>query len=64
MNLAVILGNSTVRTTLMNFARSIIYTTAPSFINIAAIRAAYNLLKTGATQEVSFYTTRVQLELS
>jgi 8-amino-7-oxononanoate synthase len=54
MNLAVILGNSTVRTTLMNFARSIIYTTAPSFVNIAAIRAAYNLLKTGATQEVSF----------
>lgn len=32
----------------MNFARSVIYTTAPSFPTVAAIRAGYNLLKTGA----------------
>lgn len=49
---AVILGNSTVRSVLMNFARSVIYTTAPSFPTVAGIRAAYNLLRTGATQKV------------
>ncbi|KAL8750604.1 MAG: hypothetical protein Q9199_006964 [Rusavskia elegans] len=50
---AVILGNSTVRNSLMNFARSVIYTTAPSFPLVAGIRAGYDLLKTGATQKVS-----------
>ncbi|KAI4271508.1 MAG: hypothetical protein L6R38_006863 [Xanthoria sp. 2 TBL-2021] len=49
---AVILGNSTVRNSLMNFARSVIYTTAPSFPIVAGIRAGYGLLKTGATQKL------------
>ncbi|KAI4262740.1 MAG: hypothetical protein L6R42_002089 [Xanthoria sp. 1 TBL-2021] len=49
---AVILGNSTVRNSLMNFARSVIYTTAPSFPLVACIRAGYDLLKTGATQKL------------
>ncbi|KAI6084470.1 putative aminotransferase [Hypoxylon rubiginosum] len=48
---AVILGNQTVRLALLNFARSVIYTTAPSFPAVAAIRSAYNLLRSGATQE-------------
>ncbi|KAI0172151.1 putative aminotransferase [Hypoxylon sp. FL1284] len=48
---AVILGDQTVRAALMNFARSVIYTTAPSFPAVAAIRSAYNLLRSGATQE-------------
>ncbi|OTA56528.1 putative aminotransferase [Hypoxylon sp. EC38] len=48
---AVILGSQSVRLALMNFARSVIYTTAPSFPSVAAIRSAYNLLKSGATQE-------------
>ncbi|KAI5868185.1 putative aminotransferase [Durotheca rogersii] len=48
---AVILGNQSVRLALMNFARSVIYTTAPSFPTVAAIRAAYNLLRSGETQE-------------
>ena len=50
-NGAVILGNSTVRSVLINFARSVIYTTAPSFPIVAGIRAAYNLLRTGATHK-------------
>ncbi|KAI2607022.1 putative aminotransferase [Hypoxylon fragiforme] len=48
---AVILGNHTVRISLLNFARSVIYTTAPSFPSVAGIRSAYNLLKAGALQE-------------
>ena len=60
---AVILGNSTVRSVLMNFARSVIYTTAPSFPTVAGIRAAYNLLRTGATQKACNFhsTTKVQI---
>lgn len=37
---------------LINFARSIIYTTAPSFPMLAAIRAGYTLMKNGVTQPV------------
>ncbi|KAI1460398.1 putative aminotransferase [Annulohypoxylon moriforme] len=48
---AVILGSESVRLAILNFARSVIYTTAPSFPAVAAIRSAYNLLKSGATQE-------------
>lgn len=48
-----ILGNATVRAALMNFARSVIYTTAPSYPTVAGIRAAYNLISSGATQKVS-----------
>ncbi|KAJ8109599.1 hypothetical protein ONZ43_g6089 [Nemania bipapillata] len=48
---AVILGSNTVRNTIMNFARSVIYTTAPSFPTVAAVRAGYNLIKSGATKK-------------
>jgi 8-amino-7-oxononanoate synthase len=37
---------------MFNFARSIIYTTAPPFTGVAAIRSAYNLMRTGRTKEV------------
>ncbi|KAJ4356508.1 uncharacterized protein N0V89_004542 [Didymosphaeria variabile] len=49
---AVLLCNATVRTAMFNFARSIIYTTAPPFTGVAAIRSAYNLMRTGRTKEV------------
>ncbi|KAG8157317.1 hypothetical protein KVR01_012701 [Diaporthe batatas] len=42
---AVILGNKTVKSALVNFGRSIIYTTSPSFLFVAAIKSAYTLLK-------------------
>ncbi|KAI9151266.1 5-aminolevulinate synthase [Paramyrothecium foliicola] len=48
---AVILGSNTVRTAIMNFARSVIYTTAPSFVTVAAVRAGYNLMRVGATKK-------------
>ncbi|KAI0469746.1 5-aminolevulinate synthase [Xylariaceae sp. FL0804] len=38
-----------VRTTIMNFARSVIYTTEPSFLTVAAVRVGYNLMKSVAS---------------
>jgi 8-amino-7-oxononanoate synthase len=49
---AVLLCNATVRTAMFNFVRSIIYTTAPPFTGVAAIRSAYNLMRTDRTKEV------------
>ncbi|KAF5239313.1 hypothetical protein FANTH_10016 [Fusarium anthophilum] len=45
------LASTGVRTTILNFARSVIYTTAPSFPAVAGIRAAYNLMRTGETSK-------------
>ena len=58
--IAIILGNNTLKTTLTNLARPVIYTTAPAFPMIAAARSAYILLKTNQTQSVScsFLTIR------
>jgi 8-amino-7-oxononanoate synthase len=42
---AIILGTQTLKTYLINFARSFIYTTAPSFHNLAAVKNAYQYLK-------------------
>ena len=50
---AIILGNKITRGALTNFARSVIYTTAPSFLFIAAIKSGYALLQSGHTEEVS-----------
>ncbi|KAJ5675620.1 class II aminotransferase/8-amino-7-oxononanoate synthase [Penicillium macrosclerotiorum] len=47
-----ILANSTILSTLYNFARPVIYTTAPSFPILAAIRAGYNLMESGETQKL------------
>ncbi|PPJ60880.1 hypothetical protein CBER1_11209 [Cercospora berteroae] len=46
-NGALILCNETVRHALINFARCLIYTTAPSFAVVAAVRAEYRLLISG-----------------
>lgn len=48
---AIILGNKITRGALTNFARSVIYTTAPSFLFIAAIKSGYKMLETGQTEE-------------
>ncbi|OJJ73133.1 hypothetical protein ASPBRDRAFT_40752 [Aspergillus brasiliensis CBS 101740] len=47
---AVILCNETVRTMLINYARSIMFSVAPSFPMLASIRATYQLLRSGETQ--------------
>ncbi|KAK2608212.1 hypothetical protein N8I77_006836 [Diaporthe amygdali] len=48
---AIILGNRTVKSALVNFGRSIIYTTSPSFLFVAAIKSGYSLLTSGRTLE-------------
>jgi 8-amino-7-oxononanoate synthase len=42
---AIMLGSNALRNYLINFARSFIYTTAASFHQLAAVKAAYELLK-------------------
>ncbi|KAI1170513.1 5-aminolevulinate synthase [Nemania sp. FL0916] len=48
---AVILGNKTIIDTLVNFGRSITYTTSPSFAFVAAIKSGYALLATAQTRD-------------
>ncbi|KAF5691255.1 pyridoxal phosphate-dependent major domain-containing protein [Fusarium denticulatum] len=49
---AAILASPSVLDTLLNFARPIIFTTAPSFPMVAAIRAGYKLMESGRTQQL------------
>ena len=51
--IAIILGNKTLKSALINLARPVIYTTAPAFSVVAAARAGYNLMKAGHTKVVS-----------
>jgi 8-amino-7-oxononanoate synthase len=51
---AVILGTNNIKSALINFARGIIFTTAPGFPAAAAVRSAYTLMATGQTMQVSF----------
>ena len=52
-SIAIILGNKTIKSALVNLARSVIYTTAPAFSVVAAARAGYNLMRAGQTRSVS-----------
>ncbi|KAF1843631.1 class II aminotransferase/8-amino-7-oxononanoate synthase [Cucurbitaria berberidis CBS 394.84] len=47
---AAVVCSNTVRETLVNNARSFIYSTAPSFPMVAAIRGGYKLMESGQTQ--------------
>ncbi|PSN69567.1 class II aminotransferase/8-amino-7-oxononanoate synthase [Corynespora cassiicola Philippines] len=47
---AMIVCNNTVKAMLLNNSRSVMFSGAPSFPMLAAIRAGYNLLKAGKTQ--------------
>lgn len=51
--IAIILGNKTIKSALINLARSVVFTTAPTFSAVAAVRSGYNLMKTGQTKTVS-----------
>jgi len=50
---AITLSSPLVRSYLINYARPLIYTTFMPFINLAAIKASYSLLQSGATEPVS-----------
>jgi 8-amino-7-oxononanoate synthase len=65
---AIVLGSSTLRSYLINFARSFIYTTALPFHSLASIRSAYALLKSdteqmsGLREKVKFFKMRIGSE--
>ncbi|RAL04306.1 aminotransferase class I/II-fold pyridoxal phosphate-dependent enzyme [Aspergillus ibericus CBS 121593] len=41
---AVVLCNETIKQGIINYARNVIFTTAPSFVTVAAVRAGYEIL--------------------
>lgn len=51
-SIAIILGSPTIKSALVNFGKSILFTTSPSFPFVAAIKASYNLLSTVQGQNV------------
>ncbi|KAI9836783.1 MAG: hypothetical protein M1819_000948 [Sarea resinae] len=70
---AILLCSSLTRQYLLNYARSLIYTTSMSFPSLAAIRAAYNLLRRGEIIPLQarlqnllqhLYTTLLTLDLT
>ncbi|KAI0509383.1 5-aminolevulinate synthase [Xylaria bambusicola] len=56
---AIILGNQTVKSTIINFSRSVMYTTSPSFPFVAAIKSGYTLLKSGCMSEAQDHIQRL-----
>jgi 8-amino-7-oxononanoate synthase len=52
---AMVLCGPETRDYLINYARSLIYTTALGFPFLASIRTAYELLSSGETESVSSY---------
>lgn len=63
-NLGMVLCNNTVRYMLLNFARSVAFSAAPSFPVVASIRSGYRLLMSGETQEVSVPSQIVDLHIT
>ncbi len=57
---AIILGSNLLRDYLINFARSFIYTTAPSHHQIASVKMAYELLKT-SSKEIDILKNNISL---
>lgn len=53
MLVGMILCNNTIRYMLLNQARAITFSCAPSFPMVASIRVGYKFLMNGETQEVS-----------
>ena len=51
-NVAIVLGNQTIKNTLANLARPVIFTTAPTLPAVAAARVAYTMMRTGETEAV------------
>lgn len=56
---AVILTNALIRDYLLNYARSLIYTTSLSYANIIAADSSFDMLTNGIAQHVSQVTRNV-----
>ncbi|KAB8262878.1 pyridoxal phosphate-dependent transferase [Aspergillus pseudonomiae] len=57
---AVVLANETIKFALLNYARSVIFSTAPSFLTVSAVKAGYGLL---ASEEGERRRCRLQRNL-
>ena len=51
------LANETIKFALLNYARSVIFSTAPSFLTVSAVKAGYGLLASeeGERVRLTFY---------
>lgn len=47
-SLAIILGNKIIRDTVINFGRAVMFSTAPTFPFVAAVKSGYKVLSTKA----------------
>lgn len=56
VNLAVVLCSSLTREYMVNYARSLIYSTAMPFPTLASIRTAYELMDRGFTDSVGSFS--------
>ena len=59
-SLAIILGNNTIRLALANFAKSVIYSTAPSIPVVASIKASYKLIASDQSEEVMPFPSKLR----
>jgi 8-amino-7-oxononanoate synthase len=57
---AIVMGSNLLTEYLINFARPFIYSTAPSFHNLAAIKMAFDMLA-GADEEITNLNNNIQL---
>lgn len=48
LSLAIILGNKIIRDTVINFGRAVMFSTAPTFPFVAAVKSGYKVLSTKA----------------
>ena len=60
---AIVLCSPLVRSYLINYARPLIYTTFMPFLNLAAIKASYSLLESGATAALVAHMQNLVLQL-
>lgn len=47
-----VLANETIKFALLNYGRSVIFSTAPSFLTVSAVKAGYDLLASEEGEKV------------
>jgi hypothetical protein len=56
-SIAVIVTNSLIRDYMINYARTLIYTTSLSYANVIAVDCSFDMLNNGTAHDVCQYTT-------
>lgn len=59
MRIAVLLTSELIRDYMLNYARSLIYTTAVSYANIVSVDCSFDLLEDGTARKVCLRLRRV-----